>query len=564
MTETTPARLLVATVLTMAAGGLCTCQRTHAQEAQKPNIVLIYADDLDADEVGFADDPTAWPSYTGRAKLGITGGGRKGRGGYADPRMLTPHIDSLARDGAVLTRFYITSPVCTPSRYSLITGRLASRSPGLAEKFPPGSHATMGWDTSIGPQETSLPKCIQTAGYQTGMVGKWHNFAKGKLFQRKYILPHNPTLADYEKPGAAEGIRKNYNKALRILRNGYGWNYVDRINIGNSVFNLEWMMEGALEFIERSKDGPFFLYVSLPVPHGQYMYKYCNVGKLEPRATSAGLIDRLPNVMPSRASVYERLSKAGISSANAMGTHMDDAVGAVLRKLEEIEAQDNTLVFFVGDNPSRGKNSDFEGAREPAIANWAGRIKPGTRVHSLCANTDLAATLVAAAGGTIPDDIAQDSRNFLPQLLGQPAPPDWRKAVLLEIGNTKAAVSKRWKYIANRVPPHVAVKMKVDAERAAKAGTPRTIYWTGVNHHSYGAELDFAHYYDADQLYDLDVDLYETTNLAAVPAHSVELQAMKKTLRRLLAPLPHGFGEFKPTTVDVPRRGQGKKGKGGR
>ncbi len=449
--------------------------RTCAVEpAAQPNILLIYADDLDADEIGFSDDPTAWPSYTGKAKLGISGGTRQGRSGYVDSRMLTPHIDSLAAGGAVLTRFYITSPVCTPSRYSLLTGRLASRSEGFVEKYPAGSHATMGWDTSIGQNESSLAKCLQQAGYKTGVVGKWHNFPKGRLFNKEYVLPHNPTLADYQQRGAAEGIRANYEMALKVLRHGYGWDFVDRINIGNTVFNLEWMIEGALEFIDKSKDQPFFLYVSLPVPHGQYTSNYCNVAKLEPRATSAGLIDRLPNVMPSRQSVYQRLEQAGIAAENAMGTHMDDAVGALLTKLDEIGVRDNTFVFFVGDNPSRGKNSDFEGAREPAIANWPGHIKAKTRVASLCANTDVTATLVAAAAGSLPDDIAQDSYSFLPQLLGQPDPPDWREAVLLEIGNTKAAVTQRWKYIANRVPDEVAAKIKADADRATK--TRKTTY----------------------------------------------------------------------------------------
>jgi arylsulfatase A-like enzyme len=359
-------------------------------------------------------------------------------------------------------------------------------------------------------------------------------------------------LADYQKPGAAEAIRANYKEALRVLRNGYGWDYVDRINIGNTVFNLEWMIEGALEFIEQSKSQPFFLYVALPVPHGQYKSASCNVAKLEPRATAAGLIDKLPNVMPSRASIYERLQKAGIAPENAMATYMDDAVGAVLQKLEALGVRENTLIVFVGDNPSRGKNSVYEGAREPAFVNWPARIKAGARMTSLCANTDVAATLVEAAGGQLPADMAQDGRSFLPQLLGQPEPADWRKSLLLEIGNSKAVITERWKYIAHRVPSSVAANMQADAERAKKTGRPREIFWTGLNHHSYGAEKDFAHYYDADQLYDMQTDLYETKNQAVNPECAPKLAEMKEHLRQFMATLPHGFGEFKPVTVEAP------------
>ena len=117
MATSTRGRILAAFIVTAGAVALCPPIRAQAQEVRKPNIVLIYADDLDPDEVGFADDPKAWPSYTGKAKLGIKGGTRKGQGGYADSRMLTPHIDSLARDGAVLTRFYqcLNTPLSFPA-----------------------------------------------------------------------------------------------------------------------------------------------------------------------------------------------------------------------------------------------------------------------------------------------------------------------------------------------------------------------------------------------------------------------------------------------------------------
>jgi arylsulfatase A-like enzyme len=533
----------------------------QSPNSTRPNIVLIYADDLDADELGCTNEPQTWPSYTGKVKLGLAGPTRMGRDrSYPDPKMLTPQIDSLATDGATLRRFYITSPVCTPSRYTLLTGRLATRSPGFLEKFPPGSHATLGWDASIDHTETSLAKSLQQAGYRTGVVGKWHNFVrKQSEFAKDAILAHNPTLIDLQQPGMAAKMKANYERSLAILRDGYGWDFVERINIGNSVINLEWMTEGAIEFIAQSHNGPFFLYVSLPVPHGQYTAGYCDIAKLEPRATAAGLIDELPAVMPPRKSVYQRLKTAGISAENAMATHMDDAVGAVLKKLGDLNLRDNTLVLFISDHGSRGKNSCFESAAHvPAIASWPARIPRGSRVDSLIGNMDVAATLIEIAGGNIPDDVRQDSHSFLPQLLGKAEPPDWRQALLLEIGNTKAAVTKRWKYIANRVPTEVETKMHADAQRAAIAGKPRTVFWTGLDHHSYGAEIDFPNYYAADQLYELKNDLYETTNLAHAPSHATTLAEMKEHLRALVATLPHGFGEFKPATANPAPRQSGK------
>jgi arylsulfatase A-like enzyme len=276
------------------------------------------------------------------------------------------------------------------------------------------------------------------------------------------------------------------------------------------------------------------------------------LNKLEPRATSSGVIDQLPDVMPSRQNVYQRLRAAGVAMENAMATHMDDAVGAILKRLDELDVRENTLVLFISDHGTRGKNSCFESAaRVPAIVAWPGRITPGSRMASLTGNLDIAATLIDAAGGKVPKEITQDSRSLLPQLLGQPQAPDRRESLLLEMGNTKAVVGERWKYIANRVPPHIEVKMNDDAQRAAESGTPRTVFWSGVDHHSYGAEVDFPNYYDADQLYDIVNDPYEMINLAGDPQRAEVLAEMKEHLRDLISTLPHGFGEFKAVTKEA-------------
>ena len=499
-----------------------------AAGAERPNIVLFYADDLDGDEVNCTSDPKLYPSYTGAKRLGIPGGRP-----YQDARMLTPHIDSLAREGAIFSRFYITSPVCTPARCSLLTGRYASRA--LARKAPPNAPAFIAWNTQIEPDETNLAKSLKALGYATGMVGKWHNFGRGAGVRE--VDPSLPEDADVRDPAIARAVRARYERALAYLREGFGWDFVDRVNIGNTEQtrpaairgqNLEWHTEGALDFLKQNHSRPFFLYYPLPVPHGQYH----DLRKLNPLATIAGMLEKAPASQPSRESVYRRLKEAGIDERNAMGTWMDDAVGAVLKALDDYKVAGNTIVLFISDNPSRGKNSVYEGGRVPAIVRWPGRLKAGSRVNTLCGNIDVGATLIEAAGGTAPADMRMDGRSMLAQLRGGPEPADWRREILLEVHNSRAAVGRRWKYIANRVAPEVE-----ESVRAHKAG------WNGVDHHNYFAEADFPAYYDADQLYDLDADLYERRNLAA--SRKEALAEMKKRLAALLAPLPHPFWEFK-------------------
>ena len=132
--------------------------------------------------------------------------------------------------------------------------------------------------------------------------------------------------------------------------------------------------------------------------HGQYF----NLRKLNPLATSAGFLAKPPESQPSRASIYARLKAQGIDERNAMATWMDDAVGAVLQALDGYGATRDTIVLFISDNPSRGKNSCYEGARVATLIRWPARVKAASRVDSLCANIDIPATLIDAAGGKPP------------------------------------------------------------------------------------------------------------------------------------------------------------------
>lgn len=489
-----------------------------AAAVRQPDIVIFYADDLDADELGWSAKSENYPSPT-----------RADQRGYADARMLTPHIDKLRRDGAELTRFYITSPVCTPSRASLLTGRYASRA--LVQSQPPPRPAMIQWNTSIRPDDTNVAKELKMLGYTTGIVGKWHNFpAEEKLREVDTDFPED---ADPRDPAVKAKLEDRHRRACEALRLRYGFDFADRINIGNTEQsrpaavrgqNLEWHTEGALAFLRRKHDKPFFLYYALPVPHGSYR----DIRKLNPLATTAGLLDKAPEGSPSRESIFNRLSEAGIDARNSMGTWMDDAVGVVLKALPRPE---DTIVLFISDHASRGKNTAYEGARVIATAHWPKRIQAGSRVNSLCANLDVPATLIEAAGGKL---AGSDGMSFLPQLLGKREPEKWRDQLLLEIHNSRAVVTRRYKYIANRVPPDTLARIQA-----------RETFWHNSKGQTFNAEVDFPAYYDSDQLYDLEADLFERHNLAADAKYADILADMKKRLSRALAPLPHPFGEFK-------------------
>ena len=457
---------LLATLPSLAAGN----------QQDKPNIILIYADDLDADEINYsADKINTWPTFTGVKEKGIDS--------YTNTRsakLLTPNIDALAENGIVLTRFYVNATVCTPSRYCLMTGRYATRGEELKDRFPEGTHATLDWSPGILRDESNIAKELRKNGYRTGIVGKWHNLpneANMPNIKREYRKP-NPTLEEISQYETE--VKEYYKAGMDYMSEGMGWDVVDRMEWGNFIVNMDWMCEGALKFIEDSQDEPFFLYLPLPVPHGQYHFAYNDITSLNRRVCANGILDEAPDVLPSDEDVLKRLEENGIPEENAMATQMDDYVGAVMDKLEELGLTENTLVIFTSDHGTRGKNSCYEGAaRMPFFAYWPAKIEPGTTSNSLIGSIDVTETLIEIAGGNVPQDMAMDSRSFLPQLLGEQEPSDWRKSLFIEAGNTRAVITQRWKYVANRVPPEIEEKM---AER------PGEVYWSGVDHHNYNTD----------------------------------------------------------------------------
>ena len=194
------------------------------------------------------------------------------------------------------------------------------------------------------------------------------------------------------------------------------------------------------------------------------------------------------------------------------------------------------MVIFTSDHGSRGKNSVFEGgAKVPMMVVWPEHIQAGAENDSLIGNIDIASTLIEVAGGNAPPDMVQDGRSFTSQLFGQPEPKDWRTHMLIEAGNSRAIVTRDWKYIANRVPPEIEAKMKA---------RPGEVFWTGVDHHNYQTEEMYPAYWDADQLYDLNKDLYEQQNLAENPEYRAQLERMQQGLEGVVSDLPHTFGEF--------------------
>jgi arylsulfatase A-like enzyme len=478
----------------------------------RPNVIIIYTDDQDRDQTGCYGGPVA-----------------------------TPNIDSLAREGMRFTRFYVASPVCTPSRYNVIAGRYACRSSRQQQKFPPGGPVNIGWEAGVVGEKT-LPQVLQANGYRTGLSGKWH-----------IGIDHDPTEvpmdADPNDPRIKQTLRANYEKAVASVKKS-GFDYVASLYALNpgpgkpvpkmfwmpkalQMHNMEWVTEGAVNFIEQNKDKPFFLYVAPTLTHAPP----ADVALAsDPRTTPLGYIDTPPKTHPTREEMREMVK--GLEPRQAAAVWLDANVGTILKKLDELGIADNTLVMMASDNGRNGKFASYDGgARTMLLARWKNGIPAGKVCDKLVSNVDFAPTILELAGITPPKDLVLDGQSITAALRGG----DYRRdSLYVEITTERAVVTDDgWKYIAVRYPPDI--QKQVDAGK-------KFAHWCEPIEvsNTMGADKAFPGYFDQDQLYDLKADPDEQKNLARDPAQQQRLTRMKDLLRQYSAKLPHQFGEFTP------------------
>ena len=332
-----------------------------AAHGPRPNIVLINCDDL-----GYGD-------------LGC----------YGSTTIATPNIDGLARRGIRFTDFYCGAPVCTPSRACLMTGRYAFRS-GLSKGLFPND------GRGLPDSEVTMARELKRVGYSTACIGKWH---LGVLPQ---FLPTRRGFDYYYGiPYSNDTDRKNLGEPPTPLMRG---EKIIEQPVDQDTLTARYTKE-ATQFIERQGKKPFFLYLAHSMPHVPLHCSPQFRGK-------------------SKASLYGDVVQ-----------ELDWSVGKVVQTLRNRGLERNTVVIFTSDNgpwllqkenggsagPLRGgKNGVFEGGmREPFIVSRPGTITPGVICRQQASQLDLFPTLVAMAGGRVPQDRVIDGRDIRPMLAGK-------------------------------------------------------------------------------------------------------------------------------------------------
>ncbi len=395
---------------------------SHAAADSRPNILVIITDDQ-----GYGD-------------LGIHG----------NPKIKTPHLDEFSRQSVRLKNFYV-SPVCAPTRASLLTGRYNYRT-GVVDTY-------LG-RAMMHPDEVTLAEMLAAAGYRTGIFGKWHLGDNAPLrpidqgFQQSLVIKGGGIGQSSDPPGGSsyrDPILQHDGNAERVQ--GYC----------SDIF-----ADAAGEFIRESDDRPFFAYLAFNCPHEPLLAPEAELASYKGVNLALKGFPQLGKPIPAEFAAPAE----NVARVYAMVTNIDTNVGKVLKVLEEKGVAENTIVVFLTDNgPAkprfnaglRGwKGSVYDGGiHVPCYIRWPGHLPPGAVVDRIAAHIDLAPTLLDACGVPAPAGVRFDGKSLLPLLTGiQTAGwPDrtlyfqWHRGDEPERGRAFAARSQAYKLVRHQPPP---------------------------------------------------------------------------------------------------------------
>lgn len=340
---------------------------------QKPNLIIILADDL-----GYGD-------------LGIQG----------SKQIPTPHIDQLAKEGVVFTAGYVSSPVCSPSRAGLLTGK---------------NQLSFGYNNNIGPDqpgfdpefkglpvsEKTLADKLKSLGYATGLIGKWHLGDKPQF---------HPTKRGFDQFWGFLAGGHDYFQAKmggNEIQSPIQCNFK---NVTPVTYLTEDIGNESVDFIKRNKHNPFFLFASFNAPHAP--------------------MQALDDDLKLFSSVQDELRRTYC----AMVYRLDINVGKILNSLRQEGLEKNTFIVFLSDNggpsvdpisngsvnaPFRGQKTTLleGGIRVPFIFKWPEQFQAGKKIDHMIWSLDICPTFIVAAGGTISDKDNYRGINLIPFITG--------------------------------------------------------------------------------------------------------------------------------------------------
>ena len=499
----------------------------HRGGAEKPNVLIIYADDL-----GFGDMSAYGDLF------GTTSPAR------------TPNLDALAAQGTLFTQAHSSNAVCTPSRYALLTGKYNWREfDGITLHYG----GSKGGGEVPRPSDVTIAEFLKEQDYDTAAFGKWH--LGGAWYSRTGTRitgnPTSPASVDWARPiehhAVAQGFDSFRGLATTINIGPYVYLHDDRVQFWDASLN-----DGAGGYRDASNNDPFRWFTTTELNSTVFGGKDSRASLGDPSYTQVGAEPRMINDveewMIERAAAndsdpffaYVSLYSPHLPWAvtpdfqNTVGfdygdfmSEVDDRIGRVITALEENGFGDNTVIVFSSDNgpenlamsralsngrdpngPLRGNKRDVweGGTRVPFIVRWPGQAAPGLVVDDLVWQGDVFATIAAYLLEELPDNVAPDGESFLNLIRGQQKPDKSRPSILVSSirGDLALKTTDGWKFIDSSGGGHGTSWDSENRSIPGAAGTNRG---------------------NPKQLFQLSVDLGEDDNLLAGVTNAAEARA---------------------------------------
>lgn len=480
---------------------------------KKPNVVCLISDDTDFKNIG------AYGS-----------------------QLHTPNIDMLAEEGVRFTNFYCASSVCTPSRYSFLTGQYCGRcdDPHFLKENPVSDPYSIEWNTFINRDIPTIGTVFSQNGYRTGYVGKWHTGVPAKEFLED-PLPEDGSLDD---PAFRSRVMEYQEIISEKLKKDSGFEYASAVYWDNAdhmrskalrYHNLEYITESAMEFLDSCQDEPFLLYMATTVHHGP---THTESFDKDLSVTHGKALKQKPEECTSRDDLKAKLAEKDLPyDHDSCGMiWLDDQLGALVRKLKKMGVYDNTIIVYKSDhNTEPGKATCYEkGVRIPFILKADGQNKKQGVCTARGQNVDLAPTLFDMCGIDVPENAVLDGVSLKPVVEGRK--DEVRDTLYFEMGYARAVLAGKWKYICQRFPQSVIDEMK----NGKRTKAPNQLDMPEQDQ-TYISPLYYPAYFDPDQLYDLENDPAEQNNLAAIPEYQEKLTQMRGLLSGYLQKFDHPF-----------------------
>jgi arylsulfatase A-like enzyme len=385
-------------------------QTLSAQKDARPNIIYIMADDL-----GYAD---------------LSCYGRKD--------YQTPHLDKLCAQGIKFMNAYAAAPVCTPTRAAFFTGRYPARlTVGLFEPIAEGTKDSL---VGLSPQTPSIAHLLKKAGYETYLVGKWHLGYKPEFTPNKngfdYFFGFKAGATDYISHTAFKGEPDLYENERAVERNGY---------------STDLFGEKAIELIKQKHQKPFFLALMFNAPHWPW---------------------QAPGDKPYADTIWTKGGSPQIYAA--MVKSLDDAVGNIVKTIDDLHLSNNTVIIFTSDNGGErysdngiyksGKMNLWEGGiREPAFIRWNGKFKGNSVTNQVATTMDWTVTILALARAKADKNFPMDGINLMPVLTGKKNEVKrtlyWR---IFQRRQHNAVLDGKWKWLRDEKGEEYLFDLSVD------------------------------------------------------------------------------------------------------